>query len=176
MSDTDLDQHTNVSPDQPDSAWCDNGIIFINFNQPTSLENVTAMERRCLQLLAEHNLTLAPFVIYYTNNSGEKTRLKVSEIGKVYSKQLMNSVSFIVMVGAQGLDNKLLQLTNKLFMGGRMVGSSRLLRRSQKTGRTLQKRQLVDNGTPSRRELDSRLRVGYRLNDVVFEVAGRRPS
>ena len=63
----------NVDTLQPNSVWLDDGILFINFNQPFNMEAVQEVNNESNSLREAAGLRYVPTIVLFTNRGKSRS-------------------------------------------------------------------------------------------------------
>jgi hypothetical protein len=110
----------NVPPEQANSVWLDDGVLYINFNQPFTFEAVQETNSKGNVLREAAGLTHVPVILIYTN-AGKKIDLNLPDLTNASVSANLEAVSTIITVGLDGPSLQLAKLANKFVFKNRLV-------------------------------------------------------
>jgi hypothetical protein len=110
------------SLDESNNVELENDIMYMNFNQPITIESILSLTDEATKLnLKTHPSPVPVPVIIHTMGDGNKFKFGIADLSKIAGMRDNNLATGIIIVGLKGKNRKLLQVVNGTFYSNRMI-------------------------------------------------------
>jgi hypothetical protein len=110
---------TSMSPTT--SVWIEDGILYNQYLNEVTLENVLEHQQNSIQLLKEKGINLLPMIAIFVNVTKEGFKLTLANYAKILVKNdLTKFVACVWIVGASPEVQRIVNVFNKAFLSNRL--------------------------------------------------------
>lgn len=101
-------------------TWLKDGIVHVEYTTRQNLASIVRSQERCLSILKENNLAIAPVILIYTGKARDGIDISITDLGKLINMNgVMKHISRMWSVGASEQHKRIGAFFNKFFVKGR---------------------------------------------------------
>ena len=116
-----MDQNDYPVSKKPRGVWIEDGILYAEYINEISLEEILENEKKSIHLINEHKIRCIPLVVLFRNIGKTEFKLSISDFGKTLATfNLFNRTSGIWVVGAEEELKQVISMASRIFVANRI--------------------------------------------------------